>query len=121
MGLFDAFKNFLSTSSRLADYWHVPEDPSHLSDITDQSYKRPQLIYKHSHRCAACIFTRNQEEKAADQIHEEAEFHFVDVLGNRITSNRIAEKWGVPHESPQLLRAFSVYWSDFQLEQIINV
>src|SRR5699024_1108171 len=111
MGLFDAFKNFLSTSSRLADYWLVPEDASDLFDIKEQSYKHSRLLYRHSLRCGACNLTRNHGVKAAEQIHEEVEFHLVDVLGNRITLNRIAEKWGVPHVSPKHLRAFSVYWS----------
>ncbi|HLR25666.1 MAG TPA: bacillithiol system redox-active protein YtxJ [Fodinibius sp.] len=103
MGLFDAIKKSLSTSSELANYWHVPEDPSRLSEIADQSYKRPQLIYKHSHRCGTCFFAKNQVEEAADQIREEADLHFVDVIGSRAVSNRITDKWGVRHESPQLL------------------
>ena len=103
MGLFDAVKNSFSFSSDLADYWNVPENASGISEIKDRSHQRHQLIYKHSHRCGTCFFARKQVEKAAGQICNKVDLHFVDVIGSRPVSNSIAQKWDVRHESPQLL------------------
>jgi bacillithiol system protein YtxJ len=34
---------------------------------------------------------------------EGVDFYYLDLLAHRSISNAIAEKWNVPHESPQVL------------------
>lgn len=104
MGLFGSIKDAFSTSSSgLADYWNVLDEPSQVAAVVDASEKLPQLIYKHSHRCSTCFFARQQVEKVAEAVGKQADLHFVDVIAHRPVSKAIADKVGVRHESPQLL------------------
>src|SRR5699024_9913975 len=103
MGLFDPIKNMFSSSSELQDYWHVLQDATQISLLIEKSHEQPQMIYKHSHRCATCFFAQKQIEKVADQIRKKAGLYFVDVIGSRTVSDQLAERLQVRHESPQLL------------------
>lgn len=112
MGIFGSIKK--AFSSEMADYWTVLEDPSRLQSIIEASEKRPQVIYKHSQRCATCLFAKNQVEEAADTITEKADLYFLDVIGSRTVSNTIANELEVHHESPQiiLLNRGEVVWHE---------
>lgn len=95
-------KNSLA-SEALEDYWNEPEKTSALSAILEASSKRPQLIYKHSYRCSRCVLAKDNIEEIAQEITEQADLHFIDVIESRPLSNSIAETLEVRHESPQLL------------------
>lgn len=60
------------------------------------------VIYKHSSRCAICSFARWQVERFADE-HRDVRVFLLDVLGARDLSDRVAERLGVEHESPQAI------------------
>ena len=102
MGIFSSIKDAFSGEG-LPEYWSVPEEATQVSNILENSTDRPQLIYKHSYRCATCMFAKKRVEEIAERIKEQAELHFVDVVKSRPISNRIAEALDVRHESPQLL------------------
>ena len=65
------------------------------SELPDDCY-----IYKHSTACPVSA--------AAAQVVESTTFdlpvYWVDVIGQRKLSNQVAQRYGVPHESPQLLK-----------------
>lgn len=102
MGLFNSVKNAFS-STGLADYWNVVDDPSSIKSILEASEEHPQLIYKHSYRCATSLFARKQVEQSSEDMSRHADLHFVDVIAHRRISNQIADRLNVRHESPQLL------------------
>lgn len=112
MGFFGSIKN--AFSSEMADFWTVLEDPSRVHTLVQASDKRPQLIYKHSNRCATCLFAKKQVEEVADPIVEKADLYFVDVIGSRSVSNAIANELDVHHESPQIILVHKgeVVWHD---------
>lgn len=60
------------------------------------------LFFKHSHRCSISHLAFGEYEAfAAD--HSEVPHGWVDVVGQRALSNRIAEVTGVTHGSPQAI------------------
>lgn len=72
-----------------------------LNQLISQSASRPQVIFKHSTRCSVSSVALQRLQKA--QAPEGVDFNFLDLLAYRSLSNTIAEKFGVRHESPQVL------------------
>src|SRR5690606_33707981 len=61
------------------------------------------VIFKHSTRCpVSSMAKRNLESDAAD-LPKYLPFYCLDLIQHRDISNKIAEKWQVVHESPQIL------------------
>lgn len=102
MGLFDTVKDAFSGSTA-SDIWNTIAEPEQVDDIIEESYQRPQLIYKHSHRCSVCFMAKGSLEKAAEDIQNYADMHFLNVVNNRESSDRIAADLGIRHESPQVI------------------
>jgi bacillithiol system protein YtxJ len=102
MGLFDTVKDAFSDSTT-GDIWDTITDLSQVDIIVEESENRPQLIYKHSHRCSVCFVARGNLESASQDILEHADMHFLNVVHNRDSSDRIASKLNVRHESPQVI------------------
>lgn len=102
MGLFD-FLTSSSQGSKTDDIWKTISDPSQLKSIIEASKDRPQLIYKHSHRCSVCFVSKGNLEGASEDILEQADMHFINVVNSREASNHIASELGVRHESPQVI------------------
>lgn len=81
--------------------WKPLDDISLLTTIRDDSFVRPQVIFKHSTRCgissgALSRMNRNDDLPGTDT-------YLLDLIRNRQISNAIAEDFGVAHESPQIL------------------
>ena len=85
------------------DIWEVITDVSDIDDILQRSNHRPQLIYKHSNRCSVCFVAKGNLERASEQIGEQAEMYYLDVVKHREASNYVADKLEVRHESPQVI------------------
>lgn len=102
MGLFDTLKDTFSGSAE-GDIWNSITEPTQFDDILKKSDRRPQLIYKHSHRCSVCFVSRGNLENASEDILKYADMHFLNVVQNRKSSDYIAEDLDVRHESPQVI------------------
>lgn len=102
MGLFDSVKNAFSGTDT-SDIWEMISDSSQVEPIIEASKEKPQLIYKHSHRCSVCFVAKGGLEQAAEEIQDFADMHFLNVVNNRETSNYIASELEVRHESPQVI------------------
>lgn len=71
-----------------------------LSQILENSYKKAQVIFKHSTRC----IISSMALKRMHQCYEiEADCWVLDLLRHRDFSNFLAENFQVPHQSPQIL------------------
>lgn len=80
--------------------WNDLNTTEQLKKLIHDSEVSPQVIFKYSSRCSISDVVRNRLEKTkADGIN----FHFLDLIRYRALSNEIAEKFGVEHESPQIL------------------
>jgi bacillithiol system protein YtxJ len=72
-----------------------------LKEISDRSHHRPQVIFKHSTRCSISSTALGRLEKA--QPPSDVDFFYLDLLQHRGLSNKVAQTFGVNHESPQVL------------------
>jgi len=70
------------------------------------------VIYKHSERCFMCRRSLRQMKQFTEG-RPDVPVYIIDVIGQRALSSRIAEKLGVPHESPQaiLIQNGSPVWN----------
>ncbi|MFZ4862232.1 bacillithiol system redox-active protein YtxJ [Sphingobacterium sp. Mn56C] len=83
------------------------------------------VLFKHSTRCPVSSMAKRSLEFDADQIPETLTFYYLDLIRYRPLSNKIAELWGVQHESPQIIVVkgnTSIYHashSDIEMRDII--
>ena len=103
MGFFSAMKSAFSGAETDLENWNELNEQKKVPEVMAASEKRPQLVYKHSHRCSICFLAKEEVEKSFDAIEEKAEMNFVNVVHARSVSNAFAEQTGVRHESPQVL------------------
>ena len=83
--------------------WKEITDIEMLEEISQGSYKRPAAILKHSTSCGISRMVLRQFEKDFNIDPEKVDLYFLDLLRYREISNKIASKFNVPHESPQLI------------------
>lgn len=83
-------------------HWTRLEAPEQIQQIQQESAAQPVIIYKHSTRCGVSSAVLNRLERSASTF-KGAKLYFLDLLKFRLLSNLVAEKFSVPHESPQLL------------------
>ncbi|HRN37801.1 MAG TPA: bacillithiol system redox-active protein YtxJ [Flavobacteriales bacterium] len=75
-----------------------------LDRIDELSNAHPVLIFKHSTRCPISKAALNRLERA--WTAEDAERHrvyYLDLLAHRDISDAVATRYGIEHESPQVL------------------
>lgn len=72
-----------------------------LEQLINLSEQKPQVIFKHSTRCSISSVAKSRLEKS--QAPADASFYYLDLLSNRQLSNSVAERFGIEHESPQIL------------------
>lgn len=73
-----------------------------LNEIVSASNEKPIAIFKHSTRCSISRFALKQFENEF-ALEDRVDTYFLDLLEYRDISNEIASRFGVYHQSPQLL------------------
>lgn len=73
-----------------------------LDEMVAFSNQKPAVIFKHSTRCSVSRFALKQFENEFD-LEDQVDIYFLDLLEHRDISNEIANRFGVYHQSPQLL------------------
>ncbi|MDQ3109196.1 MAG: bacillithiol system redox-active protein YtxJ [Bacteroidota bacterium] len=84
--------------------WKNLTSIAQLDELVATSETTPVLIFKHSDRCNICHVALNRLERNwKDADNENVIPYFLDLLKHRDVSNAIAERFGITHESPQVL------------------
>ncbi len=83
--------------------WNVLEHPDALEQLIENSRTTPCLIFKHSDRCSISYIVQHRLEGDWDIPNSALAPYHLDVIGRRALSNQVAERFGVIHESPQVL------------------
>ncbi|MBE99605.1 bacillithiol system redox-active protein YtxJ [Flavobacterium coralii] len=104
--------------------WNELTEIQQLESIAAESYDVPVLVFKHSTRCSISrMALRNFEREYA--IEEgKLKPYFLDLLEHRDISNEIAAKFGVTHQSPQVVlikdgkAVYDASHSDIEAEDI---
>ncbi len=84
--------------------WIPLADMAQLDAIDSASHTKPVLLFKHSTTCGISRSALNRLERAwtaSDDAGHTA--YALDLLRFRAISNAVAERYGVTHESPQVL------------------
>lgn len=104
MGLFDnLFKSTAEGENILKVSWVALTDKNQLDEIISLSNSKPVLIFKHSTSCGISRMSLKTFEREFDLKEAEISLYFLDLLSYRALSNEISEKFGVIHQSPQVL------------------
>lgn len=83
--------------------WNDLTHMEQLDEIKEESAVQPVLIFKHSTRCAISRMALKNFEKDYSIDIAEAKPYYLDLLEHRDISNEIASRFGVMHQSPQLI------------------
>ncbi|HLP49635.1 MAG TPA: bacillithiol system redox-active protein YtxJ [Chitinophagales bacterium] len=79
-------------------------DIAQLDELDNQSRSRLQLIFKHSTRCGVSSMAKRGLDMELRQPDGTAfDIYYLDLIQYRAVSNHIATRYGIQHESPQLL------------------
>jgi len=81
--------------------WIPLQDEKQLEEIVSNSNTIPQVIFKHSTRCAVSSMAKNRLDRKESPAG--VNFYLLDLIRHRNISNKVASDFGVSHESPQVL------------------
>ncbi|RYY41325.1 MAG: bacillithiol system redox-active protein YtxJ [Chitinophagaceae bacterium] len=81
--------------------WKTLTSDDQLQELIERSKETPQVIFKHSNRCSISSVAFQRVDKA--QKPAATDFWLLDVITQRPLSQQVAQRFGVPHESPQVL------------------
>jgi bacillithiol system protein YtxJ len=96
----------------MADIQKIDTIPA-LDDLIARSKERPVWVFKHSLTCPISGVAWGEFRRfATNSLQQEAIYALIEIQRARPVSNALAERTGVPHESPQaiLLRDARVAW-----------
>ncbi len=105
MGFFDKFKSErdIAKEEIKSVPWNQLTEIATLEEIAEISHQQPVAILKHSTSCGISRMVLRQFEKEYDLHEGRIKLYFLDLLNHRDISNKIASKFNVPHQSPQLI------------------
>ncbi|AMC10070.1 hypothetical protein Lupro_01840 [Lutibacter profundi] len=104
MGLFSNFlKGSEENKNSVEVQWVLLTEKSQIEEIILKSTTKPALIFKHSTRCGVSRMALKNFERGFDIAKTDLTLYFLDILKYRELSNEISDKFGVHHQSPQIL------------------
>lgn len=83
--------------------WTELTELQQLDNIVLESSETPTLIFKHSTRCSISRFALKNFESEYAIDTDKLKPYFLDLLEHRNISNEIASRFGVMHQSPQII------------------
>ncbi|MFM8995044.1 MAG: bacillithiol system redox-active protein YtxJ [Bacteroidota bacterium] len=87
----------------MSPHWKTLEQLPQLDAIHEQSFGKPQVLFKHSTRCSISTMALNRLMRLASDFYQQADFYYLDLIAHRNVSAAIAERYHVHHESPQVI------------------
>jgi bacillithiol system protein YtxJ len=98
-----------------------------LIEIDEKSIKKKQVLFKHSTRCSVSSFAKRVlTNEYSEEVKQEADVYYLDLIAFREISNLIASRYNVHHESPQILVIeegkciFNASHSDVSFKRILS-
>ena len=102
MSLFSGLFGANATSESSKAPWIPLISMEQLAELTEQSFEKRVLIFKHSTRCGISRNVLKHFEKEYD-LDTEIDAYYLDLLEYRPISSAIATQFSVEHQSPQLI------------------
>ena len=88
--------------------------PDQVDTLLEESESRPVLLFKHSVSCGTSAYALDELREVLDRPQaDDVRYVVVVVQSDRETSNAVASRLGVRHETPQalILRGGRVVWN----------
>lgn len=82
--------------------WSELTSLEQLETVINESKQQPVVIFKHSTRCNISSMAFDRLQRAWDSS-ENIKPYYLDLIQHRDVSNEIVEKFGVTHQSPQVI------------------
>ncbi|MFK7808685.1 MAG: bacillithiol system redox-active protein YtxJ [Saprospiraceae bacterium] len=96
-------KNLMnSQNGGVSSDWKHLTKIEQLDDIVEISKEQPVVLFKHSTTCGISAAAKSRLEEVPFDV-DKGVFYYLDLLSHRDVSNKIAEKFGVVHQSPQII------------------
>ncbi len=102
MGLLDNIFGKSENDQKLNEIWTEITSISDLDVILEESTFKTVGIFKHSTRCSISRMVLEQFERKNSSL-KNIKFYYLDLLNYRSISSEIADRFGVVHQSPQLI------------------
>ncbi|MEH0157713.1 bacillithiol system redox-active protein YtxJ [Limibacter armeniacum] len=83
--------------------WHNLTTEEQIAQIKEESKAQKVMIFKHSTRCSISSMAKNRLERSWQEGEVSLKPYYLDLISYRNISNRLADEFGVLHESPQVL------------------
>jgi len=103
MKLFSNIFKTVNNENKPEINWNSLTDSSQLVALIKLSNAKPVLIFKHSTRCGISSMALKSFEREYDLNDSQIELYFLDLLNYRDLSNKIALKFDITHQSPQVI------------------
>lgn len=95
--------NDSKVNSEISLKWNELTELQQLDTIEKESKNTSVLLFKHSTRCSISRMALKSFEQEYDIDENELKPYFLDLLKHRDISNDIAIRFGVLHQSPQIV------------------
>jgi len=84
--------------------WRELNNVDQLDELKKLSFEQTVVLFKHSTRCPISAMALNRLERSWNgKEQEETAIFFLDLIRYRDVSNAVAERFGVFHQSPQVI------------------
>lgn len=84
--------------------WNRLDDINTLDVVIKESEDTPVVIFKHSTSCSISAMALNRLERSWNESEmENVKVYYLDLIAYRDISQAVADKFGVTHQSPQVL------------------
>lgn len=92
-----------SAADNSGEFWNTIESETDLERAVADSFSKKVIIFKHSTRCGVSRMVLKNFENEVNTDNKGAAYYFLDLLKYRPLSNLIEQKFGVQHQSPQMI------------------
>lgn len=103
MGFLDQIFGKKEDQDQAKNLWKSIESEKDLNAAVEKSSQQKVLIFKHSTRCFISKTMLKSFERQMQNADKDYSYYFLDLLANRSISDEIESRFGVVHQSPQLI------------------
>ena len=84
-------------------FWNTIESEDDLNKAIEKSSEKKVVLFKHSTRCFISKTVLKNFEKEVKSSEKDVAYYFLDLIAYRSVSNKIADHFGITHQSPQMI------------------
>lgn len=100
-----SFFSSLFSEAEKKSFWNEIQTEQDYQNAIESSLENTVVIFKHSIKCmiSKTVLRNFEREISAKENLDKIKFYYLDLINHRDISNKIAEKLGVIHQSPQII------------------